>query len=223
MRVGSCLLLIAIVAGGPLCAQTTPSESDPLPPARSVVIWPAPVGGPHQCDVNEYYPVAALQAGFEGSTLLQFDIDREGHVSDVVIVSSSGRQDIDDASVACAKTWLYSPGIKDGVPIQVRKRANVEWQIRVQPEFVAISANAFRCVLSTDVGREELKKAPLHTVVRVHYSNGRVASATIVATSGISDLDQRIADCHLQMPPELTNWIVGERDVPFIGWPPGER
>lgn len=91
--------------------------------------------------------------------------------------------------------------------------AEIVWRIQVDPLFEEMTNAARDCVLATDIGRTEFRQAPLHAVVRIHFSNGKMVDVTLAATSGIPDLDQRHLDCFKSLPPELARTESAESDV----------
>lgn len=198
-----------------------PEQNQPAtsPPIAAKVVTPMSYGRPHSCDEDQYYPITALQDGAEGKTRVELTVAASGEVSAAGINVSSGRADLDDASIACAKTWRYRPALSDGRPVEARVRADIVWRIRVDPEFQAITDAAQACVLSTDVGATEFRQAPLHAVVRLHFSRGKITNVALVASSGIPDLDQRHLACFKSLPPELTKPGADESDVLFsLNW-----
>lgn len=198
--------------------QSLASNSAPTP--GSSITAPATYSKPHSCDEGQYYPVTAMQEGAEGTTRVSLIVDVHGGVSSTAVAISSGRADLDTASLECAKTWQYRPAIKEGVPVETRVLADISWEIRIAPPFSVISRTVAECVYSTDEGRDEAKRAPLHAVTRVHFTDGRVVSVSLAGSSGIPDLDNRTVACAESLPPELTAAIGGDRDALFALYPP---
>lgn len=96
-------------------------------PAHGKMLRPKSVGEPHVC--IRYYPAVAVRTGQQGTSTVRFDITTEGAVANLQIAQSSGSQLLDDAAIACAKGWQYTPATKDGVPVQVPWRAQVRWSL----------------------------------------------------------------------------------------------
>jgi TonB family protein len=199
-------------------AQSIPPPPPPPPP--SAMTAPAAIGSPHMCPEDQY-PVSAMQTGAEGRTILGFKITPQGNVRDVGVIVSSGNQDLDNAAATCAAQWIYRPAKQDGVAVQSNWKAAVVWKIQATPPFSDIAEAARECVLRSNDGRDELQKASLHTVTRVHFSNGLITQVAIVGSSGIPDLDQRVADCYRGLPAELTASISSETDTLFAMYAPG--
>ena len=55
------------------------------------------------------YPLIARKKGWEGRVLIQAEIDREGNVSEIKVLESSGFQVLDDASLETLKKWKFTP------------------------------------------------------------------------------------------------------------------
>lgn len=67
-----------------------------IPP--SIVTQPKPV-----------YPAAAKQAGREGRVTLKVQILTSGLPGDVILVTSSGYSDLDEAAMAAVRKWVFTP------------------------------------------------------------------------------------------------------------------
>ena len=176
-------------------------------PPKPAIAPPAATGAPHMC-VD--YPVPALQAAAEGTTTVAFKITDTGSVADAGVKTSSGNPDLDNASIACTRSWQYRPATENGAPVSVPWQVAVKWQIRPTPPFDTISDAAYRCVESTDAGRDEMSNAKLHTVVRVHFMNGDIAGVAVVGSSGNTSLDRRVAECYGRVAPAATSSIPGD-------------
>jgi protein TonB len=99
----------------PVVKTILPSQSASVPKDK-----------PHTCGI-EFYPVDSLTKGEEGNTKVSFTILTDGTVEAVTVATSSGSQRLDDATVACVKTWHYRPAIKDGKLAEVNSSAQVKW------------------------------------------------------------------------------------------------
>ncbi|HKD22247.1 MAG TPA: energy transducer TonB [Rhizomicrobium sp.] len=189
---------VAFVFLATIVAQATSPGNYPPKPAVSA---PAAAGAPHACTD---YPVPALQAAAEGSTTVAFKVTTAGTVEGGSVKTSSGNADLDNASLACTRSWQYKPAMSNGAPVEVPWQVAIKWQIRPTPPFDAISDVAYRCVQLTDAGRDEMSKAKLHTVVRVHFQKGAIASVAVVGSSGNTELDRRVSECYGRVAPAVT-------------------
>ena len=188
---------IALIFLSTIVAQTS---TNPVP--KPAFNPPAAMGTPHSCTD---YPLGAMQTKSEGTTTLGFKITETGSVTDVAVKTSSGNADLDNASVACTKTWQYRPATSmDGKPIEVPWKVAVKWVIHPAPPFDAIDDTAYKCVLMTDSGRDAMSKAKLQTVVRVHFMKGDIAGVAVAGSSGDSTLDRHVVDCYGRIAPALT-------------------
>ena len=55
------------------------------------------------------YPLIARKKGWEGRVLIQAEIDREGNVSEIKVLESSGFKVLDNASLETLKKWKFTP------------------------------------------------------------------------------------------------------------------
>ena len=55
------------------------------------------------------YPLIARKKGWEGRVLIQAEIDREGNVSKIKVLESSGFKVLDNASLETLKKWKFTP------------------------------------------------------------------------------------------------------------------
>jgi len=183
--------------------STVAAQTNSAAPPKPAMTPPAAVGTPHSC---ADYPVAAMQTKSEGTTTVGFTITETGSVTDVAVKTSSGNADLDNASVACTKTWQYRPAttVADGKPVATPWKVAVKWVIHPAPPFDAIDDTAYKCVQLTDAGRDELSHAKLQTVVRVHFVKGDIAGVSVAGSSGDSNLDRHVAECYGRIAPALT-------------------
>lgn len=102
---------------GPASAPS--AAAPPAPPAPPVM--PAP-----------RYPAEAAAANQSGRVVLKLLVGTDGRVKDVVVETSEPAGVFDAATVEAARTWVLSPSIEDGRP--------VEGWVRVPVDFDAASA-----------------------------------------------------------------------------------
>ncbi len=55
------------------------------------------------------YPLIARKKGWEGRVIIQAKIDREGNVSEIKVLESSGFKVLDNASLETLKKWKFTP------------------------------------------------------------------------------------------------------------------
>jgi TonB family protein len=73
------------------------------------------------------YPDLAKRARIQGNVILVLNIDEEGNVSDVKV--QSGHPLLNDAAIAAAKQWKYSPVLLNGEPVAVMATATVVFNL----------------------------------------------------------------------------------------------
>ena len=60
------------------------------------------------------YPASAFENNQSGEVVLRVDVDAQGKVSDVRVLSATNPGVFDAASIAAARQWTYHPAMKDG-------------------------------------------------------------------------------------------------------------
>lgn len=108
-----------------------PAASPPLAtkpqPAPAVIDMDAEpiVGNP-----MPRYPADVLDAGIEGDVIARLQIDSSGRVTDAVIVSHQGQQDVrlDQAAVEALLQWRFHPALRDGKAIASVVQVPVEFR-----------------------------------------------------------------------------------------------
>jgi TonB family protein len=113
----------------PAATPPRPATPPPSPPTTAATPPPPPssVGRPHVC-MQDYPPISVLERE-QGKVTLAFTITDKGRTEDIRIAVSSGYEALDNASMACVRTWRYKPATHDGQPISVPWRAEVMWRV----------------------------------------------------------------------------------------------
>jgi len=68
------------------------------------------------------YPDRSVRAHEEGAVLLRFEVRENGSVKDLGVEGSSGFRGLDDAALAAARTWRFSPTTGGGEVDVIRYR-----------------------------------------------------------------------------------------------------
>ncbi len=85
--------------------RTMPTGPDiEIVPYYKVEVKPKPV-----YQQKPRYPDLARRAGIEGQAVVKALVDIDGSVMDVQILKSSGNQMLDEAALAAARQWKFSP------------------------------------------------------------------------------------------------------------------
>jgi TonB family protein len=74
------------------------------------------------------YPQDLLDAGIEGTVIIDFTVNKKGKVVEPLIVQSQG-EEFDKASLASIKRWRFQPILKDGKPVDARLRQSFEFRL----------------------------------------------------------------------------------------------
>jgi periplasmic protein TonB len=80
------------------------------------------------------YPVVEQRLGIEGTVTLRLTVGTEGQVMAAEVVTSAGREALDQAARAwIIGHWRYRPALKDGNPAVTQLLASVTYSLKNQP------------------------------------------------------------------------------------------
>ena len=80
------------------------------------------------------YPVVERRLGIEGTVTLRLTVGTEGQVTAAEVVTSAGREALDQAARAwIIGHWRYRPALKDGNPAVTQLLASVTYSLKTQP------------------------------------------------------------------------------------------
>lgn len=114
---------VAALAKQSSLKATTADDAGPSISAGPVTP-PQTTGKPHICTFAASHGMMPKL----NPTLLSFTITAEGTVSDPHVIGSNGKQEVDDAAIACVLQWRYIPAQQDGHPVATPWKAQVNWQ-----------------------------------------------------------------------------------------------
>lgn len=115
---------------GPLPTEPT-QPSEPDEPVVFIVVEedPEPVGGLAALQRQIRYPELARKAGVEGRVFLQFVVDEEGFVSDVVVLKGIGAG-CNEEAVRVLSEARFTPGKQRGRAVRVRMSLPISFRLR---------------------------------------------------------------------------------------------
>lgn len=124
------------VAPGP--SQTTITATTSTPPQTTARTVPAGVDraavGITATHTVPPYPVVERRLGIEGTVTLRLTVGTEGRVTAAEVVTSAGREALDQAARAwIIGHWRYRPALKDGNPAVTQLLASVTYSLKNQP------------------------------------------------------------------------------------------
>ena len=76
--------------------------------------------------IEPKYPVQAAQDRIEGSTILQFDIAKDGTTDNIKVIESFSQQVFDKVSITALEQWKYKPRIQGG---QAQRQTGLKVQL----------------------------------------------------------------------------------------------
>jgi TonB family protein len=74
------------------------------------------------------YPVEMKSEGLRGDVTVRFVVDREGRVRNPFVLSSTN-PGLDQAAIDGVLKWRFEPGLKNGVPVNVRMQVPIVFQM----------------------------------------------------------------------------------------------
>ena len=77
--------------------------------------------------VQPTYPQLARQARVQGKVLLQAEIDKEGSIESLQLIS--GHPILAPAAIEAVKQWLYKPYTLNGEPVAVETQVEVDFSL----------------------------------------------------------------------------------------------
>ena len=100
-----------------------PPPQPPAVPDRAASAIP-------QTHTSPPYPTLARRLGAQGKVTLRLSVQADGSVAQAEIVTSSGRQDLDQAAVGwITGHWTYRPAIRGGVAAASQVMAAVQFNL----------------------------------------------------------------------------------------------
>jgi len=75
------------------------------------------------------YPALAVRRGYEGTVLIHLEIDRQGKVTEVHLLQSSGYDVLDQAVLKSARNWLYKPARKGNENVADSAQARIRFRL----------------------------------------------------------------------------------------------
>lgn len=101
--------------------ESKPKEMPSPVPVRP---YPVPV-----YTTNPVYPPLAKKKNWEGIVRLKAIVLPDGTVGEVTILQSSGHSVLDQAAIGALKTSLFSPALKEGVPVAAPFQRNFTFRL----------------------------------------------------------------------------------------------
>lgn len=105
------------------------AKSVPVPQPKVAV--PLPIMPPKVVfRVLPQYPAAALAQGLQGTVLLSMSVGLTGQAGQVMVKSSSGAAELDQAALAAVSQWQFSPATQGNAAITSRFEVPVRFEVK---------------------------------------------------------------------------------------------
>jgi protein TonB len=72
----------------------------------------------------------ARKRGWQGTVLLEILVNAHGQVKDMRVYKSSGYGVLDEAAAAAARKWMFAPGMRGDLPVEMWVRVPVTFQLQ---------------------------------------------------------------------------------------------
>jgi TonB family protein len=121
----SVVVLVSVIAlpfGGPLSAQQQPDPYGVYEVGNGVMA-PKPVSMP-----GPDYSEKARKKKLNGAVVVAMIVTPEGDVRDLKVIKSLDK-DLDKAALAAVSTWKFEPATKDGKPVAVHLKTEVDFRL----------------------------------------------------------------------------------------------
>lgn len=82
--------------------------------------------------VGPVYPFAMRRAGVTGRVVIEFTVETDGSVRDVIAVEST-RPEFEAAAIDAVSKWTFSPGIKNNREVRTRLRVPLVFTLNPHP------------------------------------------------------------------------------------------
>lgn len=80
-----------------------------------------------ECLPGQHYPAFAILHHHQGDVTLNFTVNTDGTVSNVLVSQSSGYPELDEAAIECVVKFIYKPATKDTQPLAKDWHATIHW------------------------------------------------------------------------------------------------
>jgi protein TonB len=114
------------VIGG-VIAPATPGDANHPATPRHVRVSANIEAALIQNKVNPQYPADAREQNIQGTVILKANIDKEGHVYHVELIS--GHRLLAPAAMEAVKQWRYKPFLLNGTPVEVETTVQVNFTL----------------------------------------------------------------------------------------------
>jgi len=113
---------VALPVAAPVVAAKTSSTAP-----ENITRTARPQGG---YQVRPTYPAAPRRLGIQGTTLLRVHVLADGRIGDVLVETSAGHPDLDQAAVGAIRGWRFEPARRGNEPVAMWVLLPFEFRLR---------------------------------------------------------------------------------------------
>lgn len=140
--------------------------------------------------LEDSYPPLSVALGEEGPTVVDFTVNRNGTVSDALVIESSGFPRLDDASMSAMKQMLYSQPKRGDAPVDCVAHLKIVWKLNGPPPDPAAAPQKLvppQSLYPAGARAEHREGAALIAIAV--GTDGNVREMKVIKSSGSDDLD----------------------------------
>ncbi len=110
--------------------ESVESTQDKLPPPIAAAAMVTSEAMPmYNKNPKPAYPTLARKRNWQGSVTLSIMVLENGTVKEVTVHQSSGHSMLDNSALKTVKTWSFLPGMKNGVPIDMKVQVTIHFKL----------------------------------------------------------------------------------------------
>jgi periplasmic protein TonB len=94
---------------------------------RGISQWAHPQGG---YQVHPSYPASARRLGIQGTVRLRVQVLVDGRVGEIIVESSAGHSDLDEAAADAVRRWHFEPARRGAEPVATWVLLPVQFQLK---------------------------------------------------------------------------------------------
>ncbi|MGD0143761.1 MAG: TonB family protein [Rhizomicrobium sp.] len=200
---------------------TDDSNPTAVAQGRSPAGTPKAIANAHNC-ASKFYPPAAIAGHEEGDVGIAFLVATDGSTEKILVYSTSGYPDLDQAALTCAAQWKYRPATQNGKPVEWSLAETVHWTLHAQPLnsiWTAVNWNTTNPAQMQQPVDSQICKSPLTpsaqpgrstTITFWVMQDGSLENLRLMRSSGDDALDRYGLSCVGQW--RFTVWTGSARE-----------
>jgi|GEM_PF-663039 len=152
MKASRAILLLLLIAVGPLTAQAQNSTEGIIPPKAVYKVDPV-------------HPPELFEKAIEGTAIIVAMVDLFGSISNPSVESAT-HEEFGIAAMLAASEWIFEPAMKHGVPLEIQVKIPFKFDVSFEHKLnVELGREVFKKIEVPIIPSSELEEAPLPSFV----------------------------------------------------------